>query len=81
MTQSDHLGDLEKEKFTRDLLNRVCVRIAPGAITDTDGNSLEIDGTGRGYVYDQYVHHQLKNVYDKLDQILEQLEYITGMNR
>lgn len=72
------LTDREYQKFVADLDGNTAVRIAPGAVTDSDGNELDIDTEGRARMFDSRVHDQLKNVDDTLLEILEQLKIITG---
>jgi len=46
------LTDREFQKFVADLDGNTAVRIAPGSITDTDGNELDIDDAGRAQMLD-----------------------------
>ena len=72
------LADREYQKFTTDADGLPSVRIAPGAVTDSDGNELDIDDRGRAQMYDRTVHDELKNIHTVLDEILFQLKLITG---
>lgn len=78
MTLPKNRGDREYQKFAEDLHGNVCVRVAPGAITDTDGNEMEIDDSGRAFVSDSKVNDTLKVMNANLEKILFQLELING---
>jgi len=72
------LTDREYQKFVADLDGNTAVRIAPGAVTDSDGNELDIDEVGRARMYDSKVHDQLKCISTTLEAVLFQLKLITG---
>jgi len=79
MALSENRGDREYDKFTEDLNGQTCVRIAPGAITDSvDGNELDIDSAGRARMYDTKVHDQLKGISSLLLEILNTLKLMAG---
>jgi hypothetical protein len=46
------LTDREYQKFVADLDGNTAVRIAPGAVTDSEGNELDIDYAGRAQMLD-----------------------------
>lgn len=72
------LTDREYQKFVADLDGNTAVRIAPGAVTDSEGNELDIDEVGRARMYDTKVHDQLKCINTTLEAVLFQLKLITG---
>jgi hypothetical protein len=72
-------GDREQQKFVEDANGNVSVRIAPGAVTDTDGNELDIDKFGQAKMSDHAVHSELKCMNQVLKDILFQLQLINGM--
>jgi hypothetical protein len=74
----NNIGDREYQKFVVDAEGNPSVRIAPGAVTDTDGNELDIDDVGRAQMYDRNTHNELKNINENLKDILFQLKLITG---
>ena len=71
-------GDREFQKFTEDAQGNVSVRIAPGAVTDEDGNSLDIDTFGRARMLDVDSKSELKEINETLKEILFQLQLING---
>lgn len=74
-----NVGDREYQKFTEDLAGNVCVRIAPGAITDSrDGNELDINDNGEAAMFDRKTNAVLDAILDKLMDIEFQLKLITG---
>ena len=72
-------GDREFQKFTEDAQGNVSVRIAPGAVTDEDGNSLDIDTFGRARMLDVDSKSELKEINETLKEILFQLQLINGL--
>lgn len=52
MSLPTNRGDREFQKFVEDASGNVSVRIAPGAVTDSDGNELDIDNEGRARMLD-----------------------------
>jgi len=72
------LPDREFQKFTTDADGQTSVRIAPGAVTDTEGHELDIDEAGRARMYDTKVQDQLKCINTTLEAVLFQLKLITG---
>lgn len=72
------IGDREFQKFTTDANGECAVRIAPGAVTDTDGNELEIDTQGRATTYDNSVLRELQSISGLLKDVLFELKVITG---
>jgi hypothetical protein len=79
MSLPSNIGDREYQKFTEDLQGEVCIRIAPGAITDSrDGNELDINDAGEAAMTDQRGRLLLSSILEKLEEIEFQLKLITG---
>ena len=72
------LTDREYQKFVADFEGNTAVRIAPGAVTDSEGHELDIDEAGRARMYDTKIHDQLKCINTTLEAVLFQLKLITG---
>ncbi len=72
------LPDREFQKFTIDADGQTSVRIDPGAVTDSDGNELDIDEAGRARMLDTKTHDELKSINSTLKEVLFQLKLITG---
>jgi hypothetical protein len=78
MSLPKNRADREYQKFTEDAQGNTAVRIAPGAVTDTDGDELEINQFGQGYVSDATTQRLLTETNNLLEKILFQLECITS---
>jgi len=78
MTLPTTRTDREMQKFMADLDGNVAVRIAPGAVTDSDGNELDIDEHGSASMHDRVTNDNLKAILWTLDRMLDQLKLITG---
>jgi hypothetical protein len=70
------LPDREFQKFTIDADGQTSVRIAPGAVTDTEGHELDIDEAGRAQMRDVKSQAELRSINDKLSDIIEILKSI-----
>lgn len=68
--------DREMQKFMEDQDGNVSVRVAPGAVVDTDGNELDIDDAGRAQMRDVKSQAELRSINDKLSDIIEILKSI-----
>ncbi len=77
MALPPNIADREHRKFVEDGDGNVSVRIGPNAITDSSGNSLDLNEYGMAQVYDRQVMAQLRQITDVLIQIRQQLQFIT----
>ena len=72
------LPDREFQKFVADADGQTSVRIAPGAVTDSEGHELDIDEIGRARMLDTKANDKLACIQDTLEEILIQLQLISG---
>ena len=72
------LPDREFQKFTIDADGQTSVRIAPGAVTDSEGHELDISEIGRAQMTDKPANDKLSQILSTLHDILDQLKLITG---
>lgn len=80
MTLPKELGDREYQKFEEDENGDVSIRIQPGAVRDSTGNELAIDSTGKAQTFDLQALTQLKDISEKLETVILQLQFITGVD-
>lgn len=72
------VGDREYQKFVADANGNTSVRIAPGAVTDSEGHELDIDEVGRARMLDTKANDKLSCIQNTLEEILIQLQLISG---
>ncbi len=78
MALPPNIGDREHRKFVEDNEGNVSLRIGPGAISTTEGNSLDITSTGRAKTTDDSARGELKEIVNLLKDCRYQLQLITG---
>jgi len=72
------LPDREFQKFTTDADGQTAVRIAPGAVTDTEGHELDIDEAGRAQMNNYSVNILLGKILCELQLVTKELKKINS---
>tara|TARA_R110000796_G_scaffold252565_1_gene387858 strand:- start:593 stop:832 length:240 start_codon:yes stop_codon:yes gene_type:complete len=78
MTLPANIADREIQKFVEDKDGKPSLRVGPNAVSNSDGNTLDISDSGRALTHDSKVMDELKTINETLSNIHLQLEIITG---
>lgn len=77
MAMSKHITDREYDKFVEDENGKTAVRVV-NAVTDPEGDELEIDKKGRAQTRDMDANQTLRAILDQLKIMNTHLALITN---